>query len=159
MPVRYAIASLMFVAALLGGCRAADYGPDQNGRTVAARELDSHWLVVNYWAEWCGPCRTEIPELNALANDSKGIKGQGVRVLGVNYDGLRGDDLKKASSDLGITFTVLADDPAARFALERSEALPATFIIDGKGKVRERLLGEQTAAGIKAKLVALQALP
>jgi len=51
----------------------------------------------------------------------------------------------------------LAQDPAELFELPRSEALPVTYIIDDKGKVREQLMGEQTAAGVMAKLEALQA--
>jgi alkyl hydroperoxide reductase subunit AhpC len=52
---------------------------------------------------------------------------------------------------------VLASDPADLFELPRSEALPVTYIIDNRGKVREQLMGEQTAAGVMAKLEALQA--
>jgi len=137
---------------LLGGC-GADYGTDQNGRAVTAAELEKQWLVVNYWAEWCGPCRKEIPELNALADE---LKGRGVTVVGVNFDNVQGEELKKAAEALGIRFTVLAQDPAARFELPRSEALPVTYLIDPNGKVREQMLGEQTGAGIKARLAALK---
>ena len=54
------------MALILAACT-EDVGVDQHGRKVAAERLDGQWLVINYWAEWCGPCRTEIPELNALA--------------------------------------------------------------------------------------------
>jgi len=94
-----------------------------------------------------------VPQLNALAEQ---LKGKGVAVVGVNFDGLHGDDLKKAAQELGIGFTVLADDPAPRFNLPQSEALPITYIIDAKGKVREQLVGEQTAAGISEKLAKLK---
>ena len=50
---------------------------------------------------------------------------------------------------------MLADDPAPRFSLPRSEALPVTYIVDPEGKLREQLLGEQTAAGVLARLGAL----
>jgi thiol-disulfide isomerase/thioredoxin len=110
-------------------------------------------VVLNYWAEWCGPCRTEIPELNHLADE---LKSKNVGVFGVNFDNVQGAELKEASEKLGIKFTVLAQDPAELFDLPRSEALPVTFIIDDKGKVREQLLGEQTAAGVMAKLEALR---
>ncbi|QXI27294.1 TlpA disulfide reductase family protein [Pseudomonas vanderleydeniana] len=152
MARRLAAVLAMMGALLLSGC-GNDYGVDQHGQKVAAERLDKHWKVVNYWAEWCGPCRTEIPELNAL---SEQLKEQSVGVFGVNFDGLQGDDLNKAAEALGIRFTVLAQDPADLFELPRSEALPVTYIIDDKGKVREQLMGEQTAAGVLAKLKALK---
>ena len=139
---------------LLAGC-GVDLGTDQNGQKVASDKVDKHWLVINYWAEWCGPCRVEIPELNHL---SEQLKDQKVSVFGVNFDNLQGEELKTASNALGIKFTVLAQDPADLFELPRSEALPVTYIIDDKGKVREQLMGEQTAAGVIAKLEALQAI-
>ncbi len=144
----------LFATLLLGGC-GYDYGTDQLGRKVASEGLDGRWFVLNYWAEWCSPCRTEIPQLNVLAEQ---LKGQKISVFGVNFDNVQGEELKSASEKLGIRFTVLAQDPADRFELPRSEALPVTYIIDDKGKVREQLMGEQTAAGVMEKLKALQAM-
>ena len=152
MTRRLAAALTVIGALMLGGC-GNDYGIDQNGQKVASERLDKHWLIVNYWAEWCGPCRTEIPELNHLADE---LKSRNVGVFGVNFDNVQGAELKEASEKLGIKFTVLAQDPAELFELPRSEALPVTYIIDDKGKVREQLLGEQTAAGVLAKIEALQ---
>jgi thiol-disulfide isomerase/thioredoxin len=138
---------------LLAAC-AEDLGGDQSGRKVPAERLDGQWLVINYWAEWCGPCRTEIPELNAL---DRRLAERSASVLGVNFDGLQGAQLSAAVQAMGIRFTVLAQDPAQRFGLPRSEVLPATYIVDDRGQLRERLLGEQTAAGLMARLKALQA--
>ncbi|QKE65727.1 TlpA family protein disulfide reductase [Aquipseudomonas campi] len=137
---------------LLAGC-AEDLGVDQHGRKVTAEQLDDQWLVINYWAEWCGPCRTEIPQLNRLAEQAQ---GRAVRVLGVNFDTLQGEALSKAVDGLGIRFTVLAQDPAARYQLPRNDVLPVTYIVDDQGRVRERLLGEQSAAGLLARLTELQ---
>jgi len=90
-------------------CCGEDWGVDQHGSAVTPQQLEDQWLVINYWAEWCGPCRTEVPELNALdsARDD-------VTVLGVNFDGLQGDELAAAADDLGIAFRVLSVDPADR---------------------------------------------
>lgn len=139
-------------ALLLGGC-SEDLGLDQHGQKVTSERFENQWLVINYWAEWCAPCRTEIPELNALAEQ---LKGQGVQVMGVNFDGLQGAELEKASRQMGISFTVLAQDPSERFKLPRSEALPVTYILDARGQVRERLLGEQTAKGLSERLAGLR---
>ncbi|MCY1401579.1 Thiol-disulfide oxidoreductase ResA [compost metagenome] len=150
--MRLRLISGLVAGLILAGC-SEDFGVDQHGKTVSASSMDGQWLVINYWADWCAPCRTEIPELNRLAKDSE---GKGVRVVGVNYDGLRDADLGKAAEQLGIRFTVLADDPAPRFSLPPSEALPVTYIVDDKGKMRDRLVGEQTASGVQARLMALR---
>lgn len=147
MARRLAAVLAITASLLLGGC-GADYGVDQHGNTVKAEQIDGHWLVLNYWAEWCGPCRTEIPELNAAA---KQWEAQGIKVVGVNFDGLQGQDLKQAAETLGIAFTVLAQDPAERYELPRSEALPVTYIIDDKGKVREQLMGSRPSKGCKRR--------
>ena len=128
-----------------------DYGTDQHGRMVSAAQLQDRWLVVNYWAEWCGPCRKEVPELNMLAASRTDLV-----VLGVNYDGLQGEDLRQAAEQLGIRYSVLELDPAERLALPRSDALPSTYLVDPQGRVRDQLLGEQTAAGLQARLAQLQ---
>jgi peroxiredoxin len=137
---------------LLGGC-GGDPGTDQHGRKVAPASLEGRWLVINYWAQWCRPCRSEIVQLNQL---SEQLEAEGGRVIGVNFDGLQGEALSKAADAMGIRFTVFAKDPAERFALPRSEALPATFIVDPQGRLRERLLGEQTAEGLRERLAALR---
>lgn len=137
---------------LLAGC-AEDMGVDQHGRKVTAEQLEGQWLVINYWAEWCAPCRTEIPELNRL---SEQLEGRATQVLGVNFDALQGEALRQAADGFGIRFSVLAQDPAARYRLPRNEVLPVTYIIDSQGQVRERLVGEQTAAGLLARLDELQ---
>ncbi|MBU1285436.1 TlpA disulfide reductase family protein [Pseudomonas sp. NPDC079086] len=141
------------IGLILAGC-AEDIGVDQYGRKVAVERLEGQWLVINYWAQWCAPCRTEIPELNAL---EKQLEQQSVQVLGVNFDALQGEKLSQAAQDMGITFTVLAQDPAERYQLPRAEVLPVTYIVDDRGRMRERLLGEQTAAGLTARLAALKA--
>jgi thiol-disulfide isomerase/thioredoxin len=143
---------LILISLLLTGC-SEDYGVDQYGRKVTAEQLEGQWLLINYWAQWCGPCRSEIVELNKLAQQ---LENQSVTVLGVNFDQLQGTELSQASSALGINYRVLAQDPAARWQLPRSEVLPVTYIIDAQGQLRERLLGEQTAAGLTARLAQLQ---
>lgn len=133
---------------LLAGC-ADDWGVDQHGRKVTAGQLEGQWLVINYWAEWCKPCRTEIPELNRLEQE---LRDKGAQVIGVNFDALQGEALARAAEAFDIRFTVLAQDPAERLELPRNDVLPVTYIIGADGRLRERLVGEQTAAGLRARL-------
>lgn len=148
------VQGLMVVALLLSlmGCE-QDYGVDQHNQPVSAKSLAGKWLIINYWATWCRPCAKEIPEFNAL---SQTLEAKQVRIIGVNFDGLQGAELRQASEQMGIGFTVLAQDPAERFGIEPSQVLPITHIVDPKGRVRASLAGEQTADGITAKLKSLQ---
>jgi len=134
----------------LAGC-AEDWGPDQRGETVTAKQLEGQWLLINYWAEWCGPCRTEIPELNLL-DQSK----DDVTVLGVNFDGLTGDELASAAKTMNIDFRILSVDPSERLDLPRSGVLPVTYIVSPEGEVKARLVGEQTAQGLQEQLARLK---
>lgn len=149
---------LLGALALLAGCgrEAPDWGPDQQGRTISAAELQGRWLIVNYWAEWCVPCRKEVPELNRLQAE---LPAGQVRVLGVNFDALEGAELQAAIAALGIGFTTLVQDPGPRLGIEPLRALPVTLLVDPAGQVRETLVGEQTADGLRARLRALGAAP
>jgi thiol-disulfide isomerase/thioredoxin len=143
---------LLGMALILGGC-GEHLGVDQHGRKVAVADQEGQWLVINYWAQWCAPCRSEIPELNGL--EQRFADGS-VRVLGVNFDGLQGEKLSQASEEMGIRFSVLAEDPAARLGLPATAVLPVTYIVDERGRLRERLLGEQTADALVARISALR---
>lgn len=149
--LRRAVVGILLGLAL-GAC-GADAGLDQHGQKVTAEQFENQWLIINYWAEWCSPCRREIPELNALAREWQNAD---VRIYGVNFDALQGAELARVSSAMGIEFRVLAQDPASRLGLPRSEVLPVTYIIDNAGTVREQLAGEQTAEGLKAHVQRLR---
>lgn len=151
MKVRWALG----LGVLLGllGCVKPEWGEDHLGRQVDASALQGRWLVVNYWAEWCAPCRREVPELNRVQQE---WAAQDVRVLGVNFDGLQGDALATAVQALGMEYPSLRQDPSARWKEPRAQGLPLTLVIDPQGQVRLRLAGEQTAHGLGAQLRALR---
>ncbi len=135
----------------LTGCSEEDWGIDQHGQPVLAAQVKGHWLLINYWAQWCGPCRREIPQFNRLAQSHPELI-----VLGVNYDGLQGPALSQAAQAVGIEFRVLARDPAQHLGLPPNTGLPSSYLVDGQGRLREHLIGEHTAASVSQRLAVLQ---
>ena len=112
------------------------------------KDFSNEWLVVNYWASWCKPCIKEIPELNKLHQSRKEIT-----VIGVNYDGLSGEELAIESSKLGINFPNLSSDPSSALETNRPIVLPTTMIVDKNLKLRDKLIGPQTLESISFSIM------
>ncbi|WP_163372165.1 TlpA family protein disulfide reductase [Endozoicomonas acroporae] len=119
---------------------------DLNGNPVAIASENGQWLALNFWAEWCDPCREEIPELNELASDGQ------VRVLGVDFDSSQGDALIKKAKALDIRFPVLQESPLAVLNESPPQVLPATYIISPEGKVVTKLFGPQTRKSLEEQI-------
>ena len=134
----------------LNGCGVEESRYDLlNGGSISFAELRNKVVLINYWAEWCRPCRVEIPELNHFAQEYPNR----VRVLSVNFDGVKGELLFRQVQALGIEFDTLLQDPRNDLGVPESGGLPETIVLSG-GKVREVLLGPQTRQSLEAILSA-----
>jgi len=118
------------------------------GGSVSFEELQGKVVLINYWAEWCRPCRIEIPELNHFAQQYP----DNVRVLSVNFDGVVGESLSQQVQALGIEFDTLLQDPRVDLAVPASSGLPETIVLNRKGEVQQVLFGPQTLQSLEAIL-------
>lgn len=147
---RIGVLSILLACLSLVGCSSEPSFRVADGSSIRFSDLHGEWVVLNYWAEWCAPCREEIPELNELRQQGS-QRGIEIRVLGVNYDGLEGADLNAVMQRMEIQFPVLVDDPRENFRIGRAEVLPMTVVIDPKGTVQAVLAGPQTAESLLAR--------
>jgi thiol-disulfide isomerase/thioredoxin len=102
--------------------------------------LEGKVVFINYWAEWCRPCRVEIPELNRFAKQHS----ETVRVLSVNFDEVSGDELIDQVKAMALEFDTLLVDPRFSLGAPAVVALPDTIVLDRQGKLFKVLLGPQT---------------
>lgn len=148
---RISVLLVLLVSLSLAGCSSESSFRVADGTSMRFSDLHGEWVVLNYWAEWCAPCREEIPELNQLRE--QGIQqGIEIRVFGVNYDGLEGSDLDGVIQRMVVEFPVLVDDPRENFGIPRAEVLPMTVVIDPSGGVKAVLSGPQTAESLLASV-------
>lgn len=114
---------------------------DTHGNTYTWNQFKDQWLVINFWASWCGPCREEVPELNELQKMRNDIQ-----IIGISFDPLKLESLKKESEKLGFEFPVFVGDTTSLLGIEKPSVLPSTFIFAPGLKHFKTLRGPQTAS-------------
>lgn len=126
---------------------------DTLGNTVALSSLRGKYLLVDFWASWCGPCRRENPNVVKAFNK---FKDKGFTVLGISLDqpGAK-DNWMKAIHDDGLTWNHVSDLQFWNNAVAKQygiQAIPQNLLLDPQGKiVAKNLHGEE----LEAKLATL----
>jgi peroxiredoxin len=103
-----------------------------SGKNLRLSDYRGNVVLLNFWASWCGPCRQEMPLLEAMY---KKYKKLGFVILGVNVE----QDSSKANaylSDVSVSFPVLYDNTNTASKLYNVSAMPTTVIIDRNGNMR-----------------------
>ncbi|MEQ1439551.1 TlpA disulfide reductase family protein [Fontimonas sp. SYSU GA230001] len=94
-------------------------------------------LVVEFWASWCGPCIESIPRLQALRHEvHKSGFGADFEILGVGLD-KRVEDARRFLSVRPVSYPVVVDTLGIASANYGVWRLPATFLVDRSGEIRQ----------------------
>lgn len=109
-------------------------------------------VFINYWAEWCAPCREEIPALNQFQQRY----ADQVQVLGVNFDGAQSEELRRQEEALGVAFPTLDSDPRIDLGVPPPQGLPETLVLDKRGRLAQRLTGPQELEDLEQVLEQVQ---
>ena len=105
---------------------------DADGNAVKLSDFYGKPIVLHFWASWCGPCRSEMPDFQKACTDLEGK----VQFLMINMtDGSREtlDTAKAFLSDSGYTFPVFFDTDVDAAIIYSVFALPTTFFINAEG--------------------------
>lgn len=147
------IISLSFTIILLSSCNDPIDFYLVDGSPHRLHEYRGKWLIVNFWAEWCAPCRQEVPELNQLFENAMTNE---ISIIGISYDPLSNGEIIAIMNTWGMKYPVMASkpNPILPFALPKS--LPGNYIINPDGELVYKLSGTQTAESISKLLKTLQ---
>lgn len=109
------------------------------GDSVSLAGYRGKVVLLNVWATWCGPCRSEIPQLRLI--DAK-YRGRGLRLVGVTIDA-EGMEPQIADfvREFRMTYAIWRDPNERVSAQFRILGVPATFLIDRRGIVRWKTIG------------------
>lgn len=111
---------------------------DTPSKSKSLADYKGKVVLLNVWATWCGPCRTEMPSIEAL---HKALGPQGLHVVAVSIDDPgKADDIRKFAKDFGLTFEILHDSTQAIQGAYQTTGVPETFIIAADGTIRKKVI-------------------
>ena len=112
---------------------------DTEGNKVHLNKFKGKWLVLNFWATWCEPCREEIPELNQFARDNKNIN-----LIGIAIDDI--EAIEKFQKDTPIEYlSLVANMDGVRLSQSLGNikgVLPFTVVINSSGDTIKSFYGK-----------------
>jgi peroxiredoxin len=111
---------------------------DLSGKNVSLSDYKGKVVLLNFWATWCVPCRTEIPDLVRL---QKEYQSRGLQILGITYPAYTRRGVQQVVSRLKVNYPILLADRSLADMYGVEEVLPTTVVIDREGKIRGRILG------------------
>jgi len=128
--------------------------PDLSSQTRRLSEWQGRSLLCNFWATWCGPCREELPLLDAAQQQHA---RSGLQVVGIGIDSAA--NIREYVKVVQVGFPLLVGEFGAialmRRLGNRSGGLPFTAVLDRAGRLRHRRLGAYSAAELDSEIAAL----
>lgn len=132
---------------VVGRAAPAWSGTTLDGSALSSASARGHWVILNFFATWCGPCQRETPQLEEFA------AGGRAQVIGVVFR-----DSVSATKDFArthhVTWAVIGDPAGSVGNRYRVVGLPVSFVIDPRGKLVKQLFGGVTASGLDAVIPA-----
>lgn len=104
----------------------------EGGGTASLADYRGRWVLVNFWASWCEPCREEAPALERFQREHG---GPGFTVLGIDTQDLTSDGLGFAR-EYDLSYPQLRDGDGSAADDYGTTGVPENFLIDPQGKVR-----------------------
>lgn len=122
--------------------------PDLQGQLQDIAQYRGKWLIVNFWATWCGPCVAEIPELNAFEARRK----QQANVIGIAFEKTPVDQIRRFVQQFNITYPILLIGEQPLVPLEPLKGLPSTFLLSPRGEYLHAHVGPVTVGQLEELL-------
>ena len=109
-----------------------------NGERIQLKALKGKMIFLNFWATWCGPCKAEMPSMEALHQKFKG-KDFVFLTVAVDYGGAK--RVREFIEKQRYQFPVFVDPAGKTLDLFEINKIPSTLIIDKKGRIIGRAIG------------------
>ena len=121
---------------------------DLNGSMVTLSEYRGSVVLLNFWATWCGPCRIEMPAMEALYRE---FDRKDFEILAISTDAQGVAVTRPFRNQLDLTFPILHDTDYRVGLAYGARSLPMTFLVDRRGVITHRIFGARDWESPEAK--------
>ena len=126
---------------------AADFSlEDTQGKTHRLADYRGKWVLVNFWATWCPPCLSEIPELTGLHNAHK---DRDLVVIGISMDSGSGKKVADFAGAHGISYPIVLGNRRIAAQIGKLEVLPTSYLYSPNGEQVSYQAGEVTRESVE----------
>ena len=110
-------------------------------RQLSLHDYRGRYVLVDFWASWCPPCRESLPAYNAIRADIQKSFGSGVfEVLAINVD-ISAEEGKSFIKDIHPAYPVLRENTGATQRAFELQAMPTAFLINSRGEIEFYYVG------------------
>jgi thiol-disulfide isomerase/thioredoxin len=128
---------------------------DLAGKTLSLSQFSGKVVLLNFWATWCGPCRSEIPGLIELQTKY----GDHLQVVGISTDEGPEENVRKYVAKMHINYPVAIATPDVSQKFGGILALPTSFLLDAQGRVVQKHIGLWDKQYFELEVRALLGMP
>jgi cytochrome c biogenesis protein CcmG, thiol:disulfide interchange protein DsbE len=121
---------------------------DLHANTVRLADFRGQVVLVNFWATWCYPCRTEMPSMEAVYQE---YKQRGFTILAISSDIHGSDAVAPFVQESTLTFPVLLDPQNVVGTRLQVRGIPMSYLLDKQGRIAGMELGAKNWYGAKMR--------
>jgi thiol-disulfide isomerase/thioredoxin len=122
---------------------------------IALAAYQGQVVLLDFWATWCPPCRSELPALNRMYGE---LKDKGFALIGMTVDQGPQAQVAQAAKRFNLSYPVGVAGPDVQAAYGGIRAVPTKFLLDKKGAVYKRYMGVVPESQIRADIETLLAM-
>jgi peroxiredoxin len=147
------LTGILFISSLSCG-QSLKKAPDfslqtSNGKTVVLSKLKGKAVVVNFWATWCPPCRSEIPGFLKVYDK---YRSKGLEIVGISLDEKGWKVVKPFVEKYKMTYPVVLDNGEVAQKYGDIASIPTSFFVDKKGNITKSHIGYMAAEDFEKEI-------
>ena len=112
---------------------------DVDGKLTSLADFEGKVVLLNFWATWCANCRKEMSAMERLYQS---LRAEGFEIVAISVDQVSAEKVKAFAEELKLTFPVLHDRDSIISSLYSNPGVPVSYLIDRRGRITHRVLGE-----------------